>query len=237
MATGIAQRATSAPATSETMASTSRARSRATAMPSPPLRAALAARSRAAANLCAIESVIRTNVSDAPALTALSPCGTVEPMAEIELAPLSHRLDEEEMKTLARKLEEAGAPALGRSDEHASHTIAARLSEEALTEFLDRLDAHDLGAEIYLPIEFEGRVSVGDYRVASTQALLDILEEMKEELDVEAEDADEEEEEEEDDELEDEGTVIEAQLRHIWQLVADGATESIDKNLPLHLQV
>jgi len=141
------------------------------------------------------------------------------------------------MRTLARKLEEAGAPALGRSDEHASHTIAARLSEEALTEFLDRLDAHDLGAEIYLPIEFEGRVSVGDYRVASTQALLDILEEMKEELDVEAEDEDEEEEEEEDDELEDEGTVIEAQLRHIWQLVADGATESIDKNLPLHLQV
>jgi hypothetical protein len=157
-------------------------------------------------------------------------------MAEIELAPLSHRLDEEEMRTLARKLEEAGAPALGRSDEHASHTIAARLSEEALTEFMDRLDAHDLGAEIYLPIEFEGRVSVGDYRVASTQALLDILEEMKEELDVEAEDEDEDEDE---DELEDEdeGTVIEAQLRHIWQLVADGATESIDKNLPLHLQV
>jgi len=158
-------------------------------------------------------------------------------MAEIELAPLSHRLDEDEMRTLIRKLEEVGAPALGRSDEHASHTIAARLSEEALTEFLDRLDAHDLGAEIYLPIEFDGRVSVGDYRVASTQALLDILEEMKEELDVEAEDEDEDEEEEDEDDVEDEGTVIEAQLRHIWQLVADGATESIDKHLPLHLQV
>jgi hypothetical protein len=157
-------------------------------------------------------------------------------MAEIELAPLSHRLDDEEMRTLVRKLEEAGAPALGRSDEHASHTIAARLSEEALTEFLDRLDAHDLGAEIYLPIEFEGRVSVGEYRVASTQALLEILEEMKEELDVDSEDEDED-EEDEDEEDEDEGTVIEAQLRHIWQLVADGATESIDKNLPLHLQV
>jgi hypothetical protein len=158
-------------------------------------------------------------------------------MAEIELAPLSHRLDEEEMRTLVRKLEEAGAPAMGRSDEHASHTIAARLSEEALTEFLDRLDAHDLGAEIYLPVEFDGRVSVGDYRVASTQALLDILEEMKEELDVEADDEDEDEEEEDEDDAEDEGTVIEAQLRHIWQLVADGATESIEKNLPLHLQV
>jgi hypothetical protein len=158
-------------------------------------------------------------------------------MAEIELAPLSHRLDDEEMKTLARKLEEVGAPALVRSDEHASHTIAARLSEEALTEFLDRLDAHDLGAEIYLPIEFEGRVSVGDYRVASTQALLEILEEMKEELDVASEEDEDEDEEEDDEELEDEGTVIEAQLRHIWQLVADGATESLDKNMPLHLQV
>src|SRR5436189_3634834 len=155
-------------------------------------------------------------------------------MAEIEIAPLSHRLDEDEVKTLGRLLTEAGAPAIERTDEHASHTIAARLSEEALTEFLDRLDAHDLGAEIYVPIEFEGRVSVGDYRVASTQALLEILEEMKEELDVESEDEDEE--EEEDEELEDEGTVIEAQLRHIWQLVADGAVESIDKNLPLHLQ-
>jgi hypothetical protein len=156
-------------------------------------------------------------------------------MAEIELAPLSHRLDDEEMKTLVRRLEEVGAPALGKSDEHASHTIAARLSEEALTEFLDRLDAHDLGAEIYVPIEFEGRVTVGDYRVASSQALLEVLEEMKEELDVEGEE-DEDEEEEEDEDFEDEGTVIEAQLRHIWQLVADGATESIEKNLPLHLQ-
>src|SRR5215831_12644997 len=198
MATGVAQRATSGPDTSDTMASTARAISRATDTPSPPLRTASAACSRAAANLWAIELLIRPNLPDGPALTALLSCGTVEHMAEIELAPLSHRLDEEEMRTLIRKLEEVGAPALGRSDEHASHTIAARLS---------------------------------------TQALLDILEEMKEELDVEAEDEDEEEEEEDEDDVEDEGTVIEAQLRHIWQLVADGATESIDKHLPLHLQV
>jgi len=138
-------------------------------------------------------------------------------MAEIELAPLSHRLDEEEVRTLTKLLTEAGAPPFEKADEHASHTIAARLSEEALTEFLDRLDAHDLGAEIYVPLEFEGRVAVGDYRVASSQALLDVLEEMREEDD-------------------DEGTVIEAQLRHIWHLVADGATESIEKGLPLHLQ-
>ena len=156
-------------------------------------------------------------------------------MAEIELAPLGHRLDEDEVRTLGKLLTEAGAPAFDKADEHASHTIAARLSEEALTEFLDRLDAHDLGAEIYVPLEFEGRVTVGDFRVASSQALLDVLEEMREELNVDAEEDDEDEEDEEEDD-EDEGTVIEAQLRHIWHLVSDGAVESIEKGLPLHIQ-
>ena len=159
-------------------------------------------------------------------------------MAEIELAPLSHRLDEEEVKQLAKRLKDLGVNELDRGEDHPNHTIASRLSEEAMTEFLDRLDAHDLAAEIYLPVEFDGRVTVGDFRVASTHALGDILEEMKEELGVEEDDEEYEDDEEEDEEEEeDEGTVIEAQLRHIWQLVADGAAESIDKGMPLHLQV
>lgn len=156
-------------------------------------------------------------------------------MAEIELAPLSHRLDDDEVKLLGKRLKDLGVNDFDRGDDSHGHTIGARLSEEALTEFLDRLDAHDLGAEIYLPIEFDGRVTVGDYRVASTQALLDVLEEMKEELGVDEGEDDEDDEEEEEGDEED-GTVIEAQLRHIWQLVADGATESIDKGVPLHLQ-
>jgi hypothetical protein len=162
-------------------------------------------------------------------------------MADIELAPLSHRLEDDEIRTLAGLLEQIGAPQLPKLDEHASHTIASRLDEEAMTEFLDRLDAHDIGADIYLPMEFEGRVTVSDYRVASSQALLDVLEELKEELDVVAdedyEDEEEEEEEDEGDSTEDEGRVIEARLRHIWQLVSDGASESIEKHLPLHLKV
>jgi hypothetical protein len=157
-------------------------------------------------------------------------------MSEIELAPLSHRLDEDEMRGLAKLLADAGAPPFEKTDEHASHTIAARISEEALTEFLDRLDAHDLGAEIYVPLEFEGRVTIGDFRVASSQALLEVLEEMREELSVDVGEEDEDEDEDEEDD-EDEGTVIEAQLRHVWHLVADGATESIEKHLPLHLQI
>ena len=63
----------------------------------------------------------------------------------------------------------------------------------------------------------------------------------EEEDDVEDDDAEEDSvkdvAEEEEDEEEDEGTVIEAQLRHIWHLVADGATESIEKGLPLHIQL
>ena len=164
--------------------------------------------------------------------------GTVSIMAEIELAPLSHRLDDDEVKTLAKRLKDLGVTDFDKGEDHSNHTIAARLSEEAMTEFLDRLDAHDIGADIYLPVEFEGRVTVGEYRVASTQSLQDVLEEMKEELGVSEDEEYEDEEEEDEDEAEeeDEGTVIEAQLRHIWQLVSDGAAESVDKEMPLHLQ-
>jgi hypothetical protein len=61
---------------------------------------------------------------------------------------------------------------------------------------------------------------------------------MKEELSIEDEDFEEDDADEEDEEDDsDEGTVIEAQLRNIWQLVFDGCSESLDKNVALHLKV
>jgi hypothetical protein len=157
-------------------------------------------------------------------------------MSAIELGPLSDRLDEEEVKSLARLLEQAGTK-LPAMDEHTTQTFAKRLSEEAMTEFIDRLDAHDIAADIYLPIEFEGPLTVGDYRVASAHALQETLEEMKEELSIEDEDYEEDDEDEEDNEELDEGSVIEAQMRNIWQFVTDACGESIEKNFPLHLRV
>jgi hypothetical protein len=158
-------------------------------------------------------------------------------MSAIELAPLSDRLDEDEMKMLGRLLDQAGAK-LPEQDEHSTHTFAKRLSEEAMTEFLDRLDAHDVAADIYLPLEFEGTLTVGDYKVASAFALQETLEEMKEELAIEDEEfEDEDEEDEDEDEEMDEGSVIEAQMRNIWQLVTDACSESVEKNHPLHLRV
>jgi UDP-N-acetylglucosamine enolpyruvyl transferase len=160
-------------------------------------------------------------------------------MSEIELGPVSDRLDDEELKSLQKLLEQAGAKYDTRDDHEPTTTIAARLSEDAMTEFLDRLEAHDMSADVYLPVEFEGRLTVGDYRVASTQALADVLEEMKEELAVEEDDDYDDDEEDEDEEMEeeDEGTVIEAQLRNIWRLVNDACGESVDKGIPLHLRV
>lgn len=158
-------------------------------------------------------------------------------MSAIELAPLSERLDDEEVKTLGRLLEQAGAK-LPEMEDHTTQTFAKRLSEEAMTEFMDRLDAHDVAADIYLPLEFEGPLTVGDYRVASAYALQETLEEMKEELAIEDEDEyDDDEDEEEDGEEMDEGSVIEAQMRNIWQLVNDACVESIEKTFPLHLRV
>jgi len=155
-------------------------------------------------------------------------------MAEIELGPLSDRLDDDELKTLHKLLEQAGVrPSL--SDDQTTHTIAKRLSEDAMTEFLDRLEAHDMAADIYLPVEFEGRLHVGDYRIASGVSLSETLEDMREELSIDDEDYDNE-SDDEDDEMDD-GTVIEAQLRNIWQLVVDACSESLDKNMALHLRV
>jgi hypothetical protein len=162
-------------------------------------------------------------------------CGTVLLMAEIELGPLSDRLDDDELKTLHKLLEQAGTH-LAKSEDHTTHTFAKRLSEDAMTEFLDRLEAHDMAADIFLPLEFEGRLHVGDYRVASAHSLSEILEDMKEELAIEDQEFEEDQEEEDDEEV-DEGTVIEAQLRNIWQLMVDACSEALDKNMTLHLRV
>jgi len=161
-------------------------------------------------------------------------------MSEIEIAPLSERLEDDELKSLQKLLDQTGAK-FNVAHDQATHMIAKRLNEDAMTEFLDRLEAHDVAADIYVPVEFDGRLQVGDYRVASTHALVDVLDELKDELDVEDqeayEDDDEESEEEEEEEEEEEADVVEAQLRHIWQLVSDGCAESLEKSIPLHLRV
>lgn len=153
-------------------------------------------------------------------------------MAEIEIGPLTDRLSDDEIAELARKMEKLGAPPLPRSEAEPA-TLESDLDDDALTEFYDRLDSHEVAAEIYLPIEFEGSVEVAGMRVASASALLDALEEIRDELDV---DEDEDEDLDEDyDEDEDEDYLV-AQMKVVWKAFYDGAHAALDRKLPLHVR-
>ena len=151
-------------------------------------------------------------------------------MAEIEIGPLTDRLSDEEIAELAKRMEKLGAPQLPRGDSTDTATLGDDIDDDALTEFFDKLDAHDLAAEVYLPIEFDGVVEVGGLRVASAQALLDVLEEVKSELDVDEEELDE------DDEDYEEASHLGEELKHLWRLFTDGAQASMDRKLPLHIK-
>ena len=152
-------------------------------------------------------------------------------MADIEVMVLAERLSDEEIEELAAGLEQLGAPPLPKAADDSSITIAEELDDDAVNEFLDRLEANDLACEIYLPMEFEGTVEIGDLRVGSSQVLLEALEELKDELTT-AEDEDEEYEEDEEDE-----PLTAKQLTHLWKLFFEGAQVSVEKKLPLHIQI
>jgi hypothetical protein len=154
-------------------------------------------------------------------------------MAEIEIGPLADRLAEDELRELAGKLDKIGAPRLPPEPEGEASVLAS-VDGDILVEFLDRLEAHDLACDIYLPVEFEGRVELGDYRVGSAAALVDVLEELKDDM---APEEDEDEESDEDEEDDDYGDMklIEEKLRRLWKVVFDGAHTAIDRRLPLYV--
>ncbi len=158
-------------------------------------------------------------------------------MAEIEIGPLTDRLGDDELAELAGKLEKLGAPQLPKEDENAASAVT-EVDGSVLDEFMDRLEAYDLACDIYLPIDFDGRAELGDHRVGSLAALVDTLEEMKDELgeDEEEEDEEEDDEEDEDEEEDDDYTelrLIDAKIRRLWKVVFDGAQAALDRRLPL----
>jgi hypothetical protein len=150
-------------------------------------------------------------------------------MAEIEIGPLSERLTEDEIADLVIRMEKLGVSKLNMSDDEHVDMVGEGLDENVLTEFLDRLDGHEVAAEIYLPVEFDGSFEVASLRVASAPMLLDVLEELKDELE------DEEDEMEEEDYDEDERLMTQ-QLREAWKLFYQGAKGAIERQLPLHVR-
>jgi hypothetical protein len=165
-------------------------------------------------------------------------------MADIEIGSLSDRLTDDEVVEVTRALQKAGAPKLPKADESLAFTVAKGVDDHVVTEFLDRLEASDIGCDIYVPVEFDGTVKAAEVRVGSLHALLDVLEELKEDLMVDEEEEEEEsfdddedyEDDDEDEEEEEEESALslaDKQLRRIWKLFYEGAREAIDRHLPL----
>lgn len=151
-------------------------------------------------------------------------------MAEIEIGPLTDRLDDDQIAELAAQLEKLGAPQLPRGDESNQAPVGDGLDSNALSEFMDRLEGHDIAADIYLPIEFDDTFEVADLRVGSVALLLEVLEELKDELD------DEEEELEDEESFDDDQRILAQQLRQAWKLFYNGANAALERHLPLHVR-
>ncbi len=152
-------------------------------------------------------------------------------MAEIEIGPLTDRLSDEEITDLASEMEKLGAPPLPHADDTAAAAVGGGLEDSVLGEFFDLLEVHDVAAEIYLPVEFEGSVEVAHLRVASAPVLLEVLDEIKDELEI-----DEDDEAEEPDEADADRRLLEAQLRQVWKLFYSGAQVAMERHLPLHVK-
>lgn len=157
-------------------------------------------------------------------------------MAHVEIGPLSDRLDENEIKELARALKRLSGQ-LPKPGDEGSGRIGDGIDEDVMAEFLDRLEANDMACEIYLPSEFDGRVEIGELRVGSAPALLDVLEEIKDDLDIEDEDDvdDEPDDDEDADETYEEMGLIEEQLRDLWKLFHKAATLAVERSLPMYV--
>ena len=156
-------------------------------------------------------------------------------MASIDVARVTDRLGEEEVAELLSALREhLGEPetSLPVEDESAARTVLGGLDETVLDEFMDRLESNDLGCNLYLAVEFEGKIDVGEFSVGSLPTLLDALEEMQDDLDIEDPDADVADDLDADD-FESDLELVQAELRNVWRALFQGASEAMDADLAL----
>jgi len=161
-------------------------------------------------------------------------------MATVELGSLAQHLDDDEVGLITKALERHDVEF---EDIDLDTVIVAKdLDDDVVSDFFDRLDAHEASADLYVPAEFDGVIKAGGYKVGSAPTLLHVLDELKEELladDEEEEevDVDEDEDEEGGDEYADEEDEYEAsgslrfkddQLRSLWRVLYKAASEAAE---------
>jgi len=162
-------------------------------------------------------------------------------MATVELGSLTQHLDDDEINQLVKVLKRHDIEVSQSARADADTVVVAKdLDDDVVADFLDRLDAHEAAADIYLPAEFDGVVKAGNYKVGSAPVLVNILEEMKEELLAEdeededddddyGEDEDDDYEEEDDDDDEEDSRSIrlkDEQMRGLWKLLYKAAADA-----------
>ena len=155
-------------------------------------------------------------------------------MAELDVGILADRLGDDEVDRALRKLRKhLGEPGfeLPRGDVSASGSHHEGLDDGAVSELMDRLDAEDLGADYFIPVDFEGKIDLGDYSLASLPSLLELLEVMMDDLDIE--DPDAEQEDPDEDDFESDMELLQAQLRHVWRAFYQAAQSAMEASLTL----
>ena len=170
-------------------------------------------------------------------------------MASLELGTLSQSLDDEdEVAQIVSGLSEADIEL--ELDEDADPRLLERdLDDDLMADFLDQLDANDALCDVYVPTEFEDFVECGEYRVGSAQALLLVLDEMRDDI---FEGEDDGGDGDEDDFSDDEGfgsdtgfasldapdsmELKDGHMRHFWKLMYEGAKTSVREQTCLFIK-
>jgi hypothetical protein len=166
-----------------------------------------------------------------------------ETMAFFEVGPITQFLDDAEIKALMKSLKKVGLEKLPESDD-AGGAVGDEIDDDVWNDFLDRLEAEDVGADLYLPLEFDGVLDVAGYRVASANTLKDVLDDIKDDLDVDHErDSDDDEDDEDagsddddDDDSDEELRFKERLMKQVWKTLYTGAKHALAKDLPLFVK-
>lgn len=148
-------------------------------------------------------------------------------MPNLKLIPLSETLSQRELQVLRRLLSEHGIDELPDGDD--AHDIDDSLGEDQLTDFMDKLDALDVACDVYLPADFDGLLEVGERTFGSASALLEALEELRDELDIDEDESDLGPDEEVDLEM------IDEQLNYAWHVFSRAASACVARGTPLHV--
>ncbi|MCD6498734.1 MAG: hypothetical protein J7M25_10620 [Deltaproteobacteria bacterium] len=154
-------------------------------------------------------------------------------MPNLEVGTLEDHLSDDEIRELLAALERAGIEGFAEGDKSGSGSVGETVDEDAVTEFMDRLEGHDVAADLYLPVEFDGRIDAADRRIGSLMGLLDVLEEIADDLEIE--DSDDPVESEDDDDVmyATEMEILDARLRVIWHAMFEGAHTALEHGLSL----